>query len=881
MCLWHPLVEQSSMEKGVSQNIFAFTAGDPEARKHLDVSITRPVDIERVRQNIGPDHLPALEEINKAEGLYAWGAVPGKMNNSYYPTLEVGDWMLCVFGAKYRFVARVIHKLESVNLARELWGQTDDGKTWQYMFFLSKPTPVDVPLSALTAYLPRQFFGFARVGDENNSKILADFGSLDHFIRARLLNTAEPAAKTEPGEPNLLTSSPNTYLLLRSNSDNAWGDQDGQAYRFGSNVPNHKKLLGGAWIIVDRKSKGGAEIFGFGRLGAAEIVPPQQGQPPDYKYFEAKYLDWSTIFPARPLPDDLSLRLAQQEGYNVQHAIRPLSGDLYESILAAMEDARQEFQIANLSLRLNASDVREAFKKSDSGAREGGSEAGYWAICIGDATKPVETVFAELPGVPNDGVYPGVQIKSVFEKLGFSCVLEGQFLHPGSDQLCLIGTSKEHRWLSDAKKSIEATGAFASWWSFRIPEKAGQELGTSFFLYINAGYGRITHRLQCDGYVSSSGVDGIISPWSEHTPLEQRGLHRAGPKQSEIFKTWVLVRKVDELEPPLSINAFTPVEPWSKASSLLNQNAFGFARLEHEEIEAPLVEPYSVDDALTNLFIDKSEFERAQRLLSMKKNVILQGAPGVGKTFVAKRLAYATIGFKASDRVETVQFHQAYSYEDFIQGFRPKRDGSGFARRDGVFYRFCEKARDNPDEKFIFIVDEINRGNLGKIFGELLMLIEADKRSPEWALQLAYADEHDAKFYVPENLFIIGLMNTADRSLAAIDYALRRRFAFVSVRPGFGHESFPDFMQELGWSKTYAMHIVDRFEILNKRIAEDLELRDGFCIGHSYFCSSKPSSLSDGDYYFQIVDTEIRPLLQEYWFDKSSSEIDSIIDELF
>lgn len=161
----------------------------------------------------------------------------------------------------------------------------------------------------------------------------------------------------------------------------------------------------------------------------------------------------------------------------------------------------------------------------------------------------------------------------------------------------------------------------------------------------------------------------------------------------------------------------------------------------------------------------EEEYDQLTSILQMKKNIILQGAPGVGKTFVAERLAFSLMGKPDLERVMTIQFHQSYSYEDFIMGFRPST--SGFELRRGAFYTFCKKAESDKNHDYFFIIDEINRGNLSKIFGELFMLIENDKRGK--SLQLLYSDE---QFSIPENLYIIGMMNTADRSLALLDYAL-------------------------------------------------------------------------------------------------------------
>jgi 5-methylcytosine-specific restriction protein B len=268
---------------------------------------------------------------------------------------------------------------------------------------------------------------------------------------------------------------------------------------------------------------------------------------------------------------------------------------------------------------------------------------------------------------------------------------------------------------------------------------------------------------------------------------------------------------------------------------------------------------YGKEDFLSEVFMDEPQYDTLVGVLRAKKNVILQGAPGVGKTFAAKRLAYSMMGAKDADRVQMVQFHQSYSYEDFIEGYRPSADGFELAK--GSFYTFCKKAADDSDNDYFFIIDEINRGNLSKIFGELFMLIENDKRGLKNKLQLLYSRE---LFYVPGNVYLIGMMNTADRSLAMLDYALRRRFAFFDLRPGFETEGFKAYREGLGSAKLDAL--VAAVERLNAAIAEDDTLGEGFCIGHSYFCGLKPGDATDAK-LSAIVEYELVPMLREYWFD--------------
>lgn len=262
-------------------------------------------------------------------------------------------------------------------------------------------------------------------------------------------------------------------------------------------------------------------------------------------------------------------------------------------------------------------------------------------------------------------------------------------------------------------------------------------------------------------------------------------------------------------------------------------------------------------------FISEEKFGEIVELLFRKKNIILQGAPGVGKTFLARKIAYQLIGQMKDENIETVQFHQSYSYEDFMQGIRPTTSGE-FKVRNGIFYNFCQRARVHSEETFVFIVDEINRGNLSKIFGELMMLIEADKRSPRYALKLTYSEENSPKFYVPENVYIIGCMNTADRSIAIVDYALRRRFAFCQIEPELG-ENFRLFLKsEL--SDDFVDKICRKLNRVNAIIRESSSLGRGLEIGHSYFCQI--SSVDDEELWWQsICKYEIFPYLQEICFD--------------
>ena len=306
----------------------------------------------------------------------------------------------------------------------------------------------------------------------------------------------------------------------------------------------------------------------------------------------------------------------------------------------------------------------------------------------------------------------------------------------------------------------------------------------------------------------------------------------------------------------LVIKTLTKINDYTELINTIN----GFFESSPDD-EEPMIEypSYTKEKFLEEAYISEEDYDKLSDLLKYKKNIILQGAPGVGKTYISKRLAYSLLGCKDKSRVSLVQFHQSYSYEDFIMGYRPSADG--FKLKNGVFYEFCKKARDDEQHDYYFIIDEINRGNLSKIFGELFMLIENDKRGSRNKIQLLYNEE---MFYIPENVYIIGMMNTADRSLALIDYALRRRFAFYTLKPAFDSDNFIKYKNDLANLKFNK--IINYIKELNMEISDDESLGSGFMIGHSYFTNLKQENINEK--LDNIIEYEIIPLLEEYWFDE-------------
>lgn len=427
------------------------------------------------------------------------------------------------------------------------------------------------------------------------------------------------------------------------------------------------------------------------------------------------------------------------------------------------------------------------------------------------------------------------------------------------DSNLLVLASDISNYLAQHRDLTPATGQKQYWWLNANPSfwsltdlKIGEE--RYYTLYSESGHKRRVFQHFLDAKVGDKIVGYESYPSRKVVALME--ISRASDGEAVFFK------KIEEFEHPLAYKDLRECPELKDLEVFISPTGSLFKVTEGEfnfimdKVREHNPVAYTKENFISEVYMSETDYDLLTALLQYKKNIILQGAPGVGKTFAAKRLAYAMMGQKKDENIELIQFHQSYTYEDFMMGYKPTEHG--FELHYGSFYRFCKRAAEHPDEPFFFIIDEINRGNLSKIFGELLMLLEKDYR--DQPITLAYTAE---PFAVPSNVYLIGMMNTADRSLSIIDYALRRRFSFFDMKPAFESTGF--MKQQLIAGNVIFDRLINRIEELNDEISREPSLGPGFCIGHSYF--SNPEGKWTLDELRLIVDYDILPMLREYWFD--------------
>lgn len=816
----------SDTESTPARGFFLTPASGTKAQTNLAKTIRSPVTFDAVSSYIKDTNLAARLRALGAFGV--WGLKKGGGQASSLRKMKFGDIVAFYMQDQIGFVGNAVGWEENPKLADTLWPH---GKVQELVFFLQNVRETHVPFERYkfeTGYRgpPEKFQPVTPPNKRSRKEVLTALG---------LDNVVDEVIEDRTGEEN--------YLLLKTELGSDWPDVEGEEYHFGSNVTNEKQLVAGSHVLFERSLDEGLSFIGYGRITSVRDAGSAIGKSGKSYLKKIAYLDKQSYVkfdPPRKRSPEVDNLLGSLRTYNAQNSIVTITKQVFDQITGLSTSARsvtnqQLSRLRRLYVEFQSSGGDPDWLHRIEGARQkyfellkarNFAETGVLSISdarqIGQELRAFSKNTALEISLSKRLSDSDLELRVFCERL--RSLLFGEDDLPlrieGFDELPLVGRQTVTQFLS-----------------FHYPERYPMVSAE----HIQAILPPITDDQLDHAFETFNYPEDLARRISEHTR-----------------HTLAYMRIFEEIKEELGLPDF------------IHLNMFLMYVFQNPPGSQPAAR-ITLEKLVQDTLVEEDFYRTLETELVSRKQVVLFGPPGTSKTFIATKFAEYFSGNE--EHVSIVQFHPSYSYEDFVEGIRPELVAESkqvtYSVRDGILKKLAGLAEDDLDNNYVIIIDEINRGNIPRIFGELIYCLEYRNEG----VTLTYTP--DKKFQLPSNLFLIGTMNSADRSIALVDYALRRRFSFFKLKPD---EQILSKWLRANACKIDVERVLRLFRELNSRIRDDQNLGEDFQIGHTYFMIKEldEAKLSN------LWRFRIRPLLEEYYFEDRSklSEFTKLFEEV-